>query len=77
MTTVSNLIESLKKFPPEAKVIISKDPEGNLYRDIDAAEYPYLVEPSLYGTYEWIISPEDSEEDELDGLDRVVVIWPH
>lgn len=77
MTTVSNLIEALSKFPPEAKVILAADPEGNLYRDIETPEYPYFVEPSHYGAYDWVMSPEDSEEDEeYSELERAVVIWP-
>lgn len=76
MTTVSNLIEALSKFPPETKVIVATDPEGNLYRDIDEPEYPYFVESSSYGAYDWIVSPEATDDDkDFEGLESTVVIW--
>lgn len=77
MTTVSDLIESLSKFPPNARALVSKDAEGNSFKDVDLAEYPYYVDPSESGEYDLVLSKSDyDEDDDYDGLEEAVVIWP-
>lgn len=77
MTTVTDMIEALSKFPPHAKILVSKDAEGVSFRDADLAEFPYYVEPSENGEYDLVLSQSDYEEDDdYDGLEEAVVIWP-
>ena len=77
MTTVNDLIEQLTNLPPHARVLVSKDTEGNSFRDVDLADFPYFIEPSVSGVYDLVLSREDyDEDDDYNGLEEAVVIWP-
>lgn len=56
--TVAELIEELKKLPPESEVILQKDAEGNGYSPLHAVDGNAIYEPdttwsgTVYST-EW------------------------
>jgi hypothetical protein len=44
--TVAELIEELKKLPPESEVILQKDSEGNGYSPLNAVDGNAIYKPS-------------------------------
>ena len=79
---VSELIEELKLFDQDAKVIVSIDEEGNGFHELadinpdmrwsgevdDSPRYPELTEELKNAGY--------TEEDVSDEGEKVVVLWP-
>lgn len=53
--TVKVLVKHLKKFPPDALVFVSGDPEGNDIRTIDEVATAELVKTNNDGTFDGVV----------------------
>lgn len=72
MITVKNLIEELQKLPQNLKVIVSSDPEGNSFNNLQGVDLTHY-------DGEFILDKEDLQEyidDDFDEIEEVVVLWP-
>lgn len=71
--TVKELIEELSKYPPETKVMMSGDAEGNDFSAFaDAATSAWVQHNQYYGE---AVHPDDVD-DYGDDLETVLVLWP-
>jgi len=52
---ITQLIETLKKYPPNSQIFISNDSEGNEIKDIDIIATTQLPKSNNKGTYDAII----------------------
>jgi hypothetical protein len=66
--TIDQLINSLKVYPPDTKVILSRDAEGNGFRPL--ADYSEEVWDGLYRE---IVEISDIP---IGSLQTVIVLWP-
>lgn len=77
--TVKELIDRLKSIDSDMPIILSTDPEGNYFRELNAIEpYNNSYKDNSIGISE--LTPElekegYTEEDILDGV-KCVVLWP-
>lgn len=71
--TVEELIDYLKEYDPERKVLMSADGEGNYYSEIDSFSESFGRESEE--NYDWEIRREEDVEDE-DEYEPVLVLWP-
>lgn len=83
MTTVEELIEALQQCNPKAKVLVSRDGEGNSFHALDGIGVSYIEKGTDQYEYD-VLSEEDiteeylvEEHDEvLANFEQVVVVWP-
>lgn len=74
--TVKELIEELSTFPPDHRVIMSSDGEGNNFSPFaDAGISPWIQHNEYHGE---AVHPDDVESGEYEGstIESVVVLWP-
>lgn len=65
---VHELVAHLAEFDPMAEVFLSKDPEGNLFREIETADWEW---------FDYTNDIADCKTDPSERVRRVVVLWPH
>lgn len=68
--TVKYLIDLLKTFPPDAKVYLASDEEGNSFHHVAFAQHEFFEDNG--GRELEVLASEDAEED----TPKAVVLWP-
>lgn len=77
--TVKELIEELKNFNEDSQVILCADGEGNSFSPLDSLdERKYEPENTFCGNCftEEDVESGDVEQEEFDGMDDAVVLFP-
>lgn len=71
--TVRKLIEKLQGFYPDHEVILSSDPEGNSFFEVETIEENHFA---VHGTSNPVIQLIPEPDDDDDDATPCVVIWP-
>lgn len=70
--TITELIDQLKAYPGDMRIIKSKDDEGNAYHEVWKVEEAFAATYSLDDYYVEVCHPDDV--DEYDDTTKVLVI---
>ena len=78
---VKELIEELQQYPPDLKVVMSSDPEGNsfhLFQDIGYGRWvPDRPDREYYGEFtSWAYDDDDTERAMTLDESDAVCLWP-
>jgi len=78
---VDQLIELLKEYPPDTKVLISRDPEGNGFAHLCELSYSHYSDDYEVEVYH----PDDiderkrwaeSDQEDYQEPEKAIVLWP-
>lgn len=78
---VSELIEQLHRMSPDSPVLLSSDPEGNVFRQLSDVDGPYLVKELGYEIDVMSTDPNEYDSDEdyeaiMENSIQAVILWP-